>query len=670
MIIQKTDYGNSKDGRLEYWKSVLRRDEQAYQPVLDMMDVRDRLKNGARAITEVTTHGGTYLKGKDAKHVRNIVDELIEAQTDSTIPQPKVTAREERWEEQARVVEDDLRNELNRLPFERINDAQERICKVHGSCFYHIDWDESKRKPNRTGEVVVTYLLPKQIIPQEGIVTGIQDMDRIIVKFPQTRENLERKYDVKLDDVKGEEEPEIRSDPDDGEQAEDMLTQYVAYYKNDDGSIGMFSWVRDTVLVDNDDYQARRVKRCKECNDVIDTFVGGEPFCVKCDKVVKVVDKIEEYEELTHDIALSDGRIIPAESIDMMTGKKKQTRLPYYKSGLFPIVEQKNVCDPLQFLGESDVDKIADQQNTMNILCSQINDCIMASGSYIILPPDTKIKTDGTEAFHIRIPATDINAANMIRAVDVKPDVTQDEVWLNQVYQQARDILGITDSFQGKRDTTARSGAAKQFSAAQAAGRLESKRMMKAAAYADIFEMIFKLKLAYCDERRPVFGEDREGRSNYRSFLRYDFLDQDLAGNWFYNDDMLFEADLNSSLSTNRPAMWQENRANFQFGTFGNPADIMSRVIYWDRQEKASYPGADSVKEFMLEQKQAQEEAMRQQQEAIRQKRDAMMQDMQGIAAQKAEEGAEKQANSDAFTQAALDALQEFKRRKSMPQGE
>ena len=38
--------------------------------------------------------------------------------------------------------------------------------------------------------------------------------------------------------------------------------QYVAYYRNQDGGIGRFSWVNDTMLEDLEDYQARRLRRC------------------------------------------------------------------------------------------------------------------------------------------------------------------------------------------------------------------------------------------------------------------------------------------------------------------------------------------------------------------------------------------------------------------------
>ena len=78
---------------------------------------------------------------------------------------------------------------------------------------------------------------------------------------------------------------------------------------------------------------------------------------------------------------------------------------------------------------------------------------------------------------------------------DLQGDIEQDMAYLAQIYEEARQVIGITDSFQGRKDSTATSGKAKEFSAAQSAGRLESKRVMKDAAYAALFEAMFKFKI-------------------------------------------------------------------------------------------------------------------------------------------------------------------------------
>ena len=47
------------------------------------------------------------------------------------------------------------------------------------------------------------------------------------------------------------------------EAADDMVTQYVAYYRNEKGGIGLYSWVNSRELEDLPDYQARRVRRAR-----------------------------------------------------------------------------------------------------------------------------------------------------------------------------------------------------------------------------------------------------------------------------------------------------------------------------------------------------------------------------------------------------------------------
>lgn len=133
------------------------------------------------------------------------------------------------------------------------------------------------------------------------------------------------------------------------------------------------------------------------------------------------------------------------------------------------------------------MDKIADQQNTINALEGKINDKLMTGGSYVILPKDTNIKTTNEEIKCI-YPKNQADA-NMIRVVTAQANTEADMYHMAEVYEEARQVLGITDSYQGRKDTTATSGKAKEFAANMSAGRLQSKRIMKNAAYAQLFEL-------------------------------------------------------------------------------------------------------------------------------------------------------------------------------------
>lgn len=569
--------------RLRLWQDRLGRANAAYEPELSKMDGREELYQGCNRIRPIVCTA----RKKETPHVRNLCAELVESQVDSNIPQPKVTPRRREDEWRAKLIEDMLRNELDRLPFEQMNDIMERTIPIQGGGAFLVEWDNSKAGSATVGELAVSTLHPKQIIPQDGVYTGVEDMDYIILKIPQTKGYIKRTYGVDVSE-EAEEEPDVKGSGGEG-TADDMVTQYVAYYRNPDGGIGLFSWVNDTALEDLEDYQARRLRRCAQCGAV-------EPL--EAEPVEVVTDTVDEL------------------GLPVVAVVQEPTRIPFYKPDIYPVILQKNVSVYGRFLGDSDLDKIADQQNTTNRIEAKIIDKLTKSGSYISLPNDAKIRYDEEDMkkIYLSSPAD----KSYLDVYDLQGDIEQDMAYLAQIYEEARQVIGITDSFQGRKDTTATSGTAKEFSAAQAAGRLESKRVMKDAAYAALFEAMFKFKLAYADEPRPVVSHDIEGRAEYRQFNRYDFLEQDETGEWRWIDDFLFSCDTSAPLANNREAMWQETRMNLQTGAFGDPTNLKTLILFWTKMELLHYPGAGDTKTY-LEQEYQQQQAMMQQQMAMQQ---------------------------------------------------
>lgn len=196
---------------------------------------------------------------------------------------------------------------------------------------------------------------------------------------------------------------------------------------------------------------------------------------------------------------------------------------------------------------------------------------------------------------------------------------------LGGAYEEARQAIGITDSFQGRRDETATSGKAKEFAAQQSAGRLESKRVMKEAFYQQLFEAIFKFKLAYADEPRPIIAHDDRGNEVYEIFDRYDFLMRDAAGAWYWLDEFIFDVDSSAPLAKDREAMWQEARMNFQQGAYGDPTQPTTLAFFWGIMEELHYPLAGSAKKY-AEQLIVQQQQMMQQQMMMRQQQMQMQQ--------------------------------------------
>lgn len=555
---------------LTLWRERFERSRAAFSGELEIMDERERLYAGERAIAGAD--GGP--SAKSATHVRNIIAELIEAQVDSSLPQPKVTARRKQDEPLAALIEDMLRNELNRLDFEAMNDMQERTVLIQGASLFLCEWNQ--RSPGtggrgRPGEVSVRLLHPSRLIPQEGVTEGLESMDYVFFTLPQTRDAIYRRYGVRVENA----------EPDEAAPESELVTQVFVYYRSENGGIGLFSWAGDTVLCDMEDYQARQIHLCQECG------MPGHKVCQYCGSE-RFEHSVQEYEALPGDIVLEDGRVIPAFE------NGEPSRIPYYRPGSYPLVLRRNVSVYGRLLGDSDVDKLRDQQNTVKKLSTKIGEKLLKGGSYVTLPAGVGVdKTDS----ELKIITLDNPAQKqLIDVINVQPNIGGDLAYQNHVYEEARQAIGITDSFLGRRDPTATSGTAKEFAAAQTAGRFESKRVMKNAAYAALFEMIFKFMLAYADEPNPVVGAGDGGGKIYRNFNRYDFLERDENGEWRWNDDFLFSTDVAAPLAQSREALWRETTRNFQAGAFGDPAAPETQALYWGKMELLHYPGAAATK--------------------------------------------------------------------------
>ena len=241
--------------KLRKWQNRFEIARTAYSQHRSDMDTYEDYYNGTR---ELQPNPNTNrAPKKKASNVRNIVYELIESQGDNSIPMPKVRAIHPEDEELAKNIEHALYNEITKALYKDINDLQERTTPIQGGDFFHVEWDPNAGMHCTLGDVHVEELHPKQVIPQP-CVTEIEKMDYIFLIFTQTKEFIKKKYGVDVKDA-AEERPEIRN-AEDTTYNDDVVSQIVAYYKNDKGGIGMFSWVEDYILVDLEDYQERKLE--------------------------------------------------------------------------------------------------------------------------------------------------------------------------------------------------------------------------------------------------------------------------------------------------------------------------------------------------------------------------------------------------------------------------
>lgn len=502
---------------------------------------------------------------KKADCKRNMCFELIETQINNAIPQPKVTPRDADNVDLATDLEGYLQMEMDRLCSEETNDNAERGVLKQGTGFYLVGWDETKSTPTTSGELFVKYYPLDKVYPQPGI-TDIHDAEYIFVKDLVSVK--------KIKDVYGVEIPE-------GTEFKGMNTMVTVYYYNKNGNVSRFAWIENTdvVVLDEEDYELRKIKVCKDCGEKM----YNHDRCELCNS-----DKYEyvtmEFETLLEDIVMFDPN--DPENTQQIIAKAG-TEIPYYKIKELPFVLRKNISDDNSLYGISDIDLLEGNQISMNKILTKMEENVMKAGSFVTTPVGVNIpNTDET------LKVVKIKDPQMMKAFSVQTvqaNMQQDNILQEQFYQMGRDSLGITDSYQGKRDTTAESGKAKQVSAAQAAGRMESKRRMKDAAYADLYKIMFKFLLAYCDERRTYARMEPNGKYVEGSFSRYNYL-KGTPGNVYYDDRFLFSVDDASTLATNRTAMWQETTNNFAAGTLGNPADPQTMMLYWNMMKGLNYP--------------------------------------------------------------------------------
>lgn len=620
---------------LQYWKDKYTRAESAYAAVKKRIAEYEAYCSGTRLVPK--NPNSKRAVTKKAVSVRNLVHELIEAQIDSTIPPPKVLALRPQDVQLAQKCEHKLRNENHRLSMETVNDMAERFVYALGGCFYHIEWDNTKKTHTAVGDVAVSVLHPKQVVPQPGVY-DIQKMDYLFINLSQTKEYILNEYGVDVS-AETEEKPEIRMNTDTDAEQEDLVTQVICYFRNDDGGIGRISWVNDVLLEEHEDYQARCLKRCAKCGDrVLDA-------ACKCGGKESVMQE-EEKETLSAPVTVRD---YAGNAVVLPEG----TEIPYYKPNMYPIVVRRNISKYGCLLGASDIDVIEDQQNSIKKLETAIVEKLLSGGSVLTKLKKTEMKLDGEQLKIVEM--NDVSEKSAIDVLTIQPDISADLAYTRELAEQAKGLLGVTDSFLGRQDTTATSGKAKQLSVQQSAGRLESKRVMKAAAYSDIYELVLKYLIAYSDEPRPVVHKDMEGHDAYSTFSRYDFLEIDAAGELYYNTDFLFSTDAAGDLAENRQAMWEETRMNFNEGAFGDVQDISTQILFWQFLEEQHYPNAGRMKEILeerrdkqlaLEMQQAETEQALYDAAAIQQENEALTQDMEQM---RTAQGMQQMADGDAL---------------------
>ena len=559
----------SKALKLEFFKTLYQCAENAYAPKLEAFE---------RAMRQYK--GSTEIDGSDetAITVRNITYEIVESQVSSDIPSPKAdaTSYSEKRGRNATSIERLCRSIRSKLPFDEMNDIDERYTYVYGGSVWYIDWDNTSEYMGEVGGVRIECLSPCDFIPQPSIY-DIDDMEYCFLKFVTTKSELTRRYGIPEEQTSlADFEYEYDGEAD----ASDTVKTVTCFYRDEDGEIGRFIFSGDLVLSDLPRYYMRKQRICLECGE-------DEDLC-RC-KEKKVENADVEYEVIRDYDCNGDGHLSSVE-------------IPYYVPRLFPVVIRKNTSAEKQLFGQSDCDYIRPEQQAINKVESRILQKLLRAAITPIVPEDASISLNNS-VFGQVIKMKPGESAAQYGKVDTTPNISQDIAEAERLYDHAKRVIGISDAFQGV-DTGAyaESGYAKQLRINQASGRLESKKKMKYAAYARIDKIIFSLYLAFADEPRRLSYKDAYGRIHESEFSRYDFIELDpIKNKYFYDDAYLFSVDLNGGNEYQREALWQRNLENLKAGTLGDPASPATLLRYWQCQERAHYPHARENVEYFTD---------------------------------------------------------------------
>lgn len=519
---------------------------------------------------------------------RNMAYELVESEVSNSIPTPAITAKRPEDVERASRAEDYITQEMIRCDITSINDIVERGTYINGHHWYHVYWDSEAKTNSGWGAVGIREYAADQIWLQPGL-KRYQDAEYLFARDTVTVDAIKRLYGIEVP-------------PDDN--GLDTVKIVTAWYLDKDKTLGrtIFTESGLTVLAHDPYYELRRVGVCSSCG-IVKKELNGE--CHICG------DKKWHYEilkEQTLDEDLLKGNPEQAarmrieaeqrgEQVDQNYGfevvAKAGEKVPFYTINELPFVLRINVSSLRDIFGLSDVDRIEQNQDTLNRLTTKSQENLLKAGSFVTYPEGTRIPAD--DATLKMVPISDYRMSQAFNVFNVQANMQQDDIFAERMYQYGRATLGITESFQGKDEGAGVSGKARQVSAAQSAGRIESKRRMKEAACRDLFRLMFKFELAYCDEVQAYMFKMPTGDAVQRFFSRYDYLERDENGYWRWNDDFVFDVDSSSLISMNRETMWEQITTQYMAGTMGIPTEPTTMKLYWKLMKGYQYPLANAV---------------------------------------------------------------------------
>lgn len=519
---------------------------------------------------------------KKGRQLRKVCYEMIESKIDNSIPMPKMMPRYKSDIPLVEKTENFLKFEIGGVFTKYLNDKSERSTYVDGTSWYKVWWDSLDNTHERSGDVKIDVRRADQIIPQPG-VTDYRKLEYI---FEIEELSLSRIWDLFHRHI-------TRLS-----QTTNVIPVVTCYYLNEDRIVGRFIWSPNSlqVICNEKDWQIRKLRKCTRCNIIVPQALecprcGGKHFRYEnAEKEILGEPLYEIYNPYdAHETDDEDQRDFYKSRVFAEAG----TEIPFYRVRQLPFIPRPAISSMDNIYGTSEVRIILEEQDMINKVLTKAVDKTLKSGAVVTKPEQVKL-SDVNETFKILGVKTAEQAA-MVQTKQVVADTSQDIVIASLLYESARSSSGVTDSFQGKKDTTATSGKAKEYAALQSAGRIESLRVMKAAAFSGLYDLVLKYLLAFSDEPRKFVNVLPDGQEKEETWNKYMFLSKDKYGNFYYRDDIRFDSDPASTLSQNRVQMWQETQDKFVTGAFGALNDPRTLKMFWNIMASLQYPLANVV---------------------------------------------------------------------------
>lgn len=543
---------------------------------------------------------------KPGKQIRKLVYEMIESKIDTAIPMPRIRSNSKALLPAVQRTEDMLKFEIDRILSEGLNDIAERNTYVDGTTVYKISWNPLLKTRDKAGDVEVTVMPIDSIIPQPGVA----DYSQLEYLFERSAMSTSKIYDLykrvirstrSLEDISAS---QATTQGRTGTQVVDIVNLITFYFLNANRTVGRIIMTEETrtVVSYEEEWLVRKV-------NTADPDKKPKFETMKTEILTKNLYQLKnQYKPDEQD---ADGNPLPdAAEAKVQQGinaglnqdqakaqaapwqgqlfLEKGTEIPIYHIHELPFIFRQNVSRANSIYGISDAQMLFEIQDELNKALTRTGEKIANSGG--ILFKDKKINLDPTNKVMKVVDLNDPSLAAGSKYVDINPQVTGDLAYAANSYESGRSTIGINNSWQGKQDTTATSGKAKEIAAMGTAGRIEAPRVMKRLALAQVYRMIFMFKLAFSSQRISFTKLLPEAKEQEREWDKYMFLDKDDEGNLFWHDEFAFSVDAAATLSNDRQAMWQETQTQFINGTFGPPTDPRNLLTFWGVMEQLQYP--------------------------------------------------------------------------------